>query len=211
MSLQPLGPRLLVRPDDPVKTVGVIALPDKAQRNTTRGVVLAVGELVEDRVELMTHVFPLDALESLDETLSEAEVGIGCRLVSGGPEMTITRLEEGSADSPDLAECQWFDRYRIPVNVGDRVVFGEYVGVEIKESGEKLLMLTMKDVYAIERQSDNDEIPSEDATEVAINGDMQSFISDEGVYKAKLSAEDKYGRPVLIGGGSTPSVEEPGS
>lgn len=165
MSLQPLGPRLLVRPDDPVKTVGVIALPDKAQRNTTRGVVLAVGELVEDRVELMTHVFPLDALESLDNSFSAAEIGMGCRLVSGGPEMTITRLEEGSDGSPDLAECQWFDRYRIPVNVGDRVVFGEYVGVEIKESGEKLLMLTMKDVYAIERQSDDDVLFSDETTD----------------------------------------------
>lgn len=86
--LTPLGPRVLIRPDNPVsKTGGGIVIPDKAQKATTRGVVLAVGDWEE----------------------------------------------EG---------------YRMP-EVGDRVIFSQYAGTEIKEGDEILLLLTLKDVFCL--------------------------------------------------------------
>jgi chaperonin GroES len=45
--LKPLGKRVVVLPDPPMTvTKGGIHLPDRAQKQTSRGTVLAVGELV---------------------------------------------------------------------------------------------------------------------------------------------------------------------
>lgn len=46
--IKPVGPRVLIRPDDPIKQVGMIQLPDKAQKEVTRGTVLALGDPDDD-------------------------------------------------------------------------------------------------------------------------------------------------------------------
>lgn len=46
--LKPLGPRVLIRPDNPITTTkGGLVLPDKAQKTVTRGEIVEVGEAEE--------------------------------------------------------------------------------------------------------------------------------------------------------------------
>lgn len=86
MSLVPLGPRALIRPDDPVtKTQGGLVLPDRAQKEVTRGVILALGDLQED-------------------------------------------------------DFDW------PCQVGDKVIYSHYSTHEIKEKGENLILVSLKDI-----------------------------------------------------------------
>jgi chaperonin GroES len=49
----------------------------------------------------------------------------------------------------DGAVTQSGERRALTVNVGDRVLFGQYSGTEIKVDGESLLVMKESDVFAI--------------------------------------------------------------
>lgn len=47
-NIIPIGPRVLIEPDEPVTKVGQIVIPDKAQKPPARGTVIAIGEFGSD-------------------------------------------------------------------------------------------------------------------------------------------------------------------
>jgi chaperonin GroES len=54
----------------------------------------------------------------------------------------------------DGAVTQSGELRALTVNVGDRVLFGQYSGTEIKVDGESLLMMKESDVFAIIEKED---------------------------------------------------------
>ena len=47
-TIIPIGPRILVRPDDPIAYAGSIVIPETARKETSTGTVVAVGDRADD-------------------------------------------------------------------------------------------------------------------------------------------------------------------
>jgi co-chaperonin GroES (HSP10) len=135
--LQPLGHRVLIRPDDQPEEAGAILLPQDREYVPTVGTIVALGDGSKRdaaaRKRAVAH-----CIEIVGQVTNEREDSSEI-----AAEMMIERLRRYAARS---------DRSPDAVKVGDRVAFPDEVGSAVTVDGTRYLILPEDDLLIIEHE-----------------------------------------------------------
>lgn len=127
MSLQPLGNRVLICPDGPPESDGLIVMPEIADRVPVSGTVAALG--------------PGGSRQRFKAR--QRAIAAAADLIEEGDGYLARRIREELLNTPDPHR---------DIAVGDRVVFPAEVGFKVAYDGTEYLLVDEDDVAIVERE-----------------------------------------------------------
>lgn len=132
MRLQPLGHRVLIRPDEqPTESVGGILLPDRHDHVSMSGTVVAVGSGPR-REALVREAIVKRCLRAIDGMVA----AYGPHLLLQGVKQALNSYAKWQDVAPQIT-------------VGDRVAFSAESGLTFNEDGTQYLIMNEDDVVVL--------------------------------------------------------------